>query len=336
MKAARIFTYSVATLCLSILFGSAYAADAFPGKQIQVIVPSGPGGGMDRMIRQIIPFVEKRLGANLVVKNIEGGAFAVGTVSAYQAAADCKTVLSSYEPQHTFTYLIQTVPYNENSFIPVVSVEVADALIYVKNEAPWKTIKELMDDARANPGKIKLGASTITDPSYFANKALEKATGVQFNHITYNGGTAFRNAVRGGEVDVASDDTIAGISFKGEARILAAFTGNNDPLPTERNLWGEGPVPSINAELGIDIKASFKNTGVIFVNRGCYTNYPDRYQVLVKAFLEALNDPGYREVLQKTGEEKKLFVMPGPEYEKILKEENDVLIPILREQGFIK
>jgi tripartite-type tricarboxylate transporter receptor subunit TctC len=335
MKASKKFAYGAAVLSLSILIGSASAADDFPGRQIQVVVPSGPGGGMDRMIRQIVPFVEKRLGANLVIKNIEGGAFAVGTVSVYQAPADCKTLLSSYEPQHTFTYLVQSVPYDKDSFMPIVSVERADAIIYVRNDARWKTIKDLIEEARANPGKIRLGASTITDPSYFANRAMEKAAGVQFNLITYNGGTEFRNAVRGGEVEVASDDTIAGVSFKGEARILAAFTGNNDPLPAERNLWGEGPVPSINAELGVDIKASFLNTGVIYVKRGCFTDYPDRYQLLMKAFLEALNDPAYLEVLRKTGEEKKLYVVPGPEYDKVLKEENAVLLPILSEQGFV-
>jgi tripartite-type tricarboxylate transporter receptor subunit TctC len=339
MKANRIFAYSIAvlsTLGLSILAGAAGAADDFPGRQIQVVVPSGPGGGMDRMVRQIIPFVEKRLGANLVVKNIEGGAFAVGTVSVYQAAADCKTLLSSHQPLHALTYLVQSVPYDEDSFIPVVSVEKADSIIYVKKDARWKTIKDLIDDARANPGKIKVGASTITDTGYFAIKALEKATGVQFNLVAYNGGAEFRNAVRGNEVEVASDDMVAGISFKDEARILAAFTGNDDPLPAERNLWGEGAIPSINSELGIDIRASFVLTGAMYVRRGCFTDYPDRYQLLTKVFLEALNDPDYQEVLRKTGEEKKRYVVPGPEYDKIEKSELSELLPILREQGLIK
>ena len=336
MKVIRIFTYCATALFLSPLLGPARAADDFPGKQIQVIVPSSPGGGMDRIARQIVPFAEKHLGTNMVVKNIEGGAFAVGTVSAYQAPADCKTLLSSNQPLHALTYLVQSVPYDENSFIPVVSTEKADSVIYVKKDAPWKTIKDLIEDARANPGKIKVGASTITDTGYFAIKSLEKATGVQFNVIAYNGGAAFRNAVRGGEVEVASDDMVAGMSFKDDARILAGFTGNNDPFPAERNLWVNEPIPSINAELGIDIKPTFELTGVIYVNRGCFTNYPDRYQRLTKAFLDALNDPGYREALKKTGEEKKIYIVPGPEYDKIEKSDLSKLLPILREQGLIK
>ena len=336
MKATRIFAYSVATLWLLALFGSASAADDFPGKQIQVIVPSGPGGGMDRMVRQVAPFVEKRLGTNLVVKNIEGGAFAVGTVSAYQAAADCKTLLSTYEPQHALTYLVQSVPYDGDSFMPIASLVKADTIIYVKNEARWKTLKDLIDDARANPGKIRLGASTAADPGYFAAKALEKATGVQFNLIAYNGGTAFRNAFRGGEVDVASNDTFASVGFKGEVRILAAFTGSKDPLLAGRNpLTGED-VPSVNSELGVDIKASFSTSGAMYVKKGCFTDHPDRYKLLMKAILEASSDPGYKEVLQKVGEDGKIFAIPGPEYEELDKAELSALLPVLRELGISK
>lgn len=339
MKATRMFVLGLAAVLglSSLLISPARAAGDFPGKQIQVIVPSGPAGGMDRMIRQIVPFVEKRLGTTLVVKNIEGGAFAVGTVSAYQAPADCTTVLSSYQPQHSLTYLFQSVPYDEDSFMPINSLVKADTIIYVKNEAPWQTLKELIDDARANPGKIIMGASTVADPGYFAARALEQAAGIKFNLVGYNGGGAFRNAFRGNEVQVASNDTFASVGFKDEVRILAAFTGSNDPLPAERNPLTGVPVPSVNAELGLNIEAAFSTTGAMYVPTGCFTNHPDRYQLLMKAFMEASDDPEYIAVLKKLGEEGKIFVIMGPEYDKQTRAENAALLPILSVQdGFQK
>lgn len=308
-------------------------ADDYPPDRITFIVPSAPGGGMDRLARQIQPYAEERLGANLVVNNRPGGAFAVGTTAAYQAAGDCTTLLVTFEPQHALTWLTQDVPYDGDSFMPLVSMVQSNAVLYVKNDAPWETIQDLIEDAQERPGEIRMGASTATDPGYYSAEALMAATGVEFNLIPYHGGTEFRNAFRGDEVTVASDDTFAGIGLKDEARLLAAFTGSDEPLPAERNPWSGEDVPSINAELGADIPASFATTGSVYVKRECYEDHPERYEVLMDAFLEATEDPRYHDDLREVDELDKLVVVPGPEYHEIAQAELEALLPILRELG---
>lgn len=312
---------------------SAVQAQDYPPDTIRFIVPSGPGGGMDRLARQVQPYAEEQLGTNFRVDNLPGGAFAVGTATAFQAKGDCTTLLVTFEPQHALTYLTQDVPYDRDSFMPVVAMVQSNAVLYVKNDAPWDSLSALVEDARSRPGEIRVGASTATDPGYFSAKALMEAADVEFNLVTYNGGTEFRNAFRGDEVDVASDDTFAGIGLKDEARLLAAFTGTDEPLPADRNPWTGEAVPSVNAELDVDIPASFSTTGAVYVKRECFENYPERYDTLKNAFVDAAKDPAYHDDLRKVNELDKLVVVPGPEYDKQSRAELDALLPILRDLG---
>jgi hypothetical protein len=142
-----------------------------------------------------------------------------------------------------------------------------------------------------------------------------------------------RNAFRGGEVDVASNDIFAGIGLEDVGRLLVAFTGSKEPLPADRNPWTRTVVPSVNAELNIDIPASFATTGAVYVKSECHKTYPDRYQTLVKAFVEAGKDPAYHAELKKVNEWTSWSSSPARSFMRSNGPDLKALVPIVKEIG---
>jgi len=231
-------------LCSAMLFAAAGQEQKFPTKQISVLVGASPGGTSDITARTLGKLVEADLGVPVVVTNRPGGSSAVATEFMAAQAPDGYTLmyLPVENPMIKPLGLSQIEPKDLTYIARAMTLP---ATVTVKSDAPWKDLKEFLDHAKANPGKVSAGNSGPGSIWHFAAVGLEMATGVQFNHVPFDGGAAAATAVMGGHVDlcpVAPGEVRSGVDA-GRLRVLAIM-GNE-----RSNLYPN--VPSTK-ELGIE------------------------------------------------------------------------------------
>lgn len=277
------------------------------GERIRFIVPSSAGGGFDTTARQIQPHLEEQLDATVVVENLEGGGFAIGTQTAINAGGDCKTVLFHAVPHVSFSFLTQEVDYTLDDLAPLAGVSVEPGMYRVRDDAPWETMEELVADAKKRPNEVRLSVSELTASNYVAVKQLQEMTGADFNVIPYDGGGPARTALIAGEVDVTQAGVFNSLSIDDGTRVLAV----NQP----ENEWPDitDDAPTTSEALGMEVPPDASNYG-LFVPQSCADGEPETYQALQDAAAAAVEDPEFLSTLEELGEEDKIQYIPADEY----------------------
>jgi tripartite-type tricarboxylate transporter receptor subunit TctC len=198
------------------------------GKVLTVYVPTGAGGGADTNVRLIMPYLEQELGLKAVVINRGGGGGAIG-INEYlnKAGTDGYTLFASILPGQPTTYLDpeRKAPYTRNDFVLAANVTFNPAAIAVAKGSRYKTLKDLIEAARANPGKIKVTSAGPLNASDMGELALEKVTGVKFAHMYFDQQGEQRAALLGGHVDAEANtlpELVAG-QKGGEIEVLAVL-----------------------------------------------------------------------------------------------------------------
>lgn len=302
--------YLCAASAALLFTGAAYAQDGkFPEKDIRIIVPTSTGGGMDTGTRQIQPYWEKELGVNVIVDNRPGAGQALGTEMFLRQEPDCYTVLNGLIPVLQLSHMTQDqVDYSyAEDFYPIGSTRQDPTIIRVRNDAPWKTAKELIDDAKSRPGEITVSVGSLTNNQYQAAVTIEDATGAKFNVIPYDGGGPARAALLGGEVNA----TIAGVynshALNDETRVLAVMQDENKWPDLTQN------APTLDEALGIDVPSNQNREGY-FVSRECYEQHPDRHKILADTFRAAVENPDFQASLEKVNELGKMRIETPEEF----------------------
>lgn len=295
---------------------SAQDGEGFPERDIRIISPTSPGGGMDTGTRQIQPFWEQELGVNVIVDNRPGAGQAMGTQMFLRQPEDCYTVLNGLIPVMQLSHMTrEDVDYTyEGDFYPVGASRLDVTTIAVLEGSQWETIEELIEDARARPGEITMSVGSLTNNQYQAAVTIESATGADFNIIPYNGGGPGRMALISGEVDATIAGVYNSISLMDEMRVLAVMSDDND--------WEEltDNAPTINEALGTEIPNNQNREGY-FADRQCYENHPERFKVLAETYAVALANPDYLAQLRESGEEGKIVPLPPEEFHQWILEE---------------
>jgi tripartite-type tricarboxylate transporter receptor subunit TctC len=171
---------------------SAAQAQSYPNHPITMIVPFPPGGIADITGRPFAAVMSRLLGQPVVVENKTGAGGAVGHAYVARAKPDGYTVmmaLSSIVAIPVADEVNGRQPtYKMSDFAPIALVSADPTVLMVPGEAKWKTLKDLIEDARANPGKISYSSSGLYGTTHTATEMLAQAAGVQFLHVPYNGG----------------------------------------------------------------------------------------------------------------------------------------------------
>jgi len=227
------------------------AAQTFPAKPIHAILPFAAGGLLDATVRAVAQEVSQSIGQPMLVENRPGGSTFIGMQACARAAPDGYTVCIttpdslSYNP-HLFTH----VPYDpDRDFAPVTNLVMTNNLIVAHASAPFNTFKEMIDYARANPGKVTWGTWGIGSIPHVYLEAVTRRFGVDILQVPYKGAGQAFPAILAGEVQV----TYGGLGFSmpqiksGKLKPLAA-TPDASPLvpgvPTMRELGAEPGLPS--------------------------------------------------------------------------------------------
>ena len=274
-----------------VAFAAGAQAQQFPTRPVTLIVPWPAGGSTDIGMRALAAATEKHLGQPIVIENKPGAAGTIGPANmAASARPDGYTVAqlpitvfrlpfiqkTSFDPTKDFTYVIHVTGYTFG--------------VVVKADAPWKTFQELLDYAKANPGKINYGTPGAGSSLHITMEQIAKMKGVKWTQVPFKGAADSMNALLGGHIDVVSDSTgWAGSVNAGSARLLvtwgAARTKN----------WPEVPILK---EIGIDLISNSP-----FGIGGPKGMDPAVVKVLHDAFKKGMEEQSYKDSMVKLDQE---------------------------------
>ncbi len=222
-----VFTVLFCLVCASLVFagGGTEKKSAFPDKPVEAVVAWAAGGGADLVFRALgAVFPKYANGQPLVIKNVPGAAGVPGITEFMKAKPDGYSVMH-WNVAHVIKTHMSNVPFTATTFTPVIQLVVASNYINVRPDAKWKTLSDLIADAKANPGKISMGNAGPGGGNHMAALLLEDKTGASFLHVPFQGGGPSVTGLLSGQVETAMNIAPEGISNAqaGQLRILAVF-----------------------------------------------------------------------------------------------------------------
>jgi tripartite-type tricarboxylate transporter receptor subunit TctC len=223
----RFVATSAATLSALALPGLAFPglarAQAYPTKPIHVLVPYAAGGGADANARLLEPPMEKQLGQTMVIENRPGASGIVAAMGVLQAPADGYTMLFDTFP-FAVNAVLRKLPFDPmKDLLPVSQAINMPNILVVPASAPYKTLKELIDYAHANPGKLNFASYGAGGSAHLAGEMLRREAGVEWTHIPYKGGAPAITDLLAGQVSAYFANPISGLAYvqSGKLRALA-------------------------------------------------------------------------------------------------------------------
>ena len=194
-----------------------FAQQAWPNKPIRIIVPYTPGGFTDQMARLVQVGLQNRLQQTVTVDNKPGANSIIGVDMLAKAPADGSTfavVIAAYAANTT---LYPKLPYDPRKDLTGVSLMgISPLLAAVNNDAPFKTAKQLIDYARANPGKVSFGSSGNGSAAHLTSELLKSLTKTYMAHIPYRGAIPALTDLMGGQIQLFFD-AATGLINQGKA-----------------------------------------------------------------------------------------------------------------------
>ncbi len=225
------------------------AQKAFPLRPITMIVPFPPGGVADITGRPTAHVMGKLLKQSVVVQNKGGAGGSVGTAQAARAAPDGYTILMALSSISVLPVADRlqgrTPAYELDQFAPIALISADPTVLVVSADGPYKTLKDLVEAAKAKPGTINYGSSGVYGTLHVAMEIFADAAGIKLFHIPYQGGGPAVAALLGGQIDALASGPSAAIGQikAGKMRALAVWG--------DKRLASLPDVPSMK-ELGYD------------------------------------------------------------------------------------
>jgi tripartite-type tricarboxylate transporter receptor subunit TctC len=235
-----------AVLALALSFtGPAVADEPFPNRAITIVNPFPPGGQADLSGRPLAAALERVLKHPVVITNKPGAAGAVGMQSVAVAKPDGYTILITVPAISTLPEVDKlfgrTPTFTREQFTPLARINADPCVIVVNAEQPWKSLRELIDDAKKRPGQITYSSSGLYGASHVPMEMLLHAAGVKMRHLPTTGGGPATTAVLGGHAQLWCSTTgpAAPHVKSGKFRALAVTSAQRHPhfdAPTLKEL----------------------------------------------------------------------------------------------------
>jgi len=282
-----------AALCagLVVLFAAPAAAD-YPDRPIRLVVPFPAGGGADALARTIMPRVAQELGASIVIDNRPGAGGNVGAEFVAHAAPDGYTLLYGTNGTHAINRALYAKQGFDpvRDFAPVSRMTQIAALLVVNPSVPARNVAELIDYARANPGKVFFASAGNGTTSHLAGELFKTAASIDIVHVPYRGGGLAAADVAGGQVQMMIDvmPNVLPLATGGKLRALGVSTAARVPAAPEIPTIAESGLP------GFEVSA----WDGIFAPAGTPPAVIERLNAAIRA---ALADPKVREALVARG-----------------------------------
>ena len=215
-------------------------ANSYPERPITLVVPFAAGGSTDVVARIIAQKMTEGLGQQVVVENVGGGGGNVGAARVARAAPDGYTICMGTVGTHTLNPLImKKKPYDPVAdFTPISLLAIVPNVLIVNPSFPAKTVRELIDLVKKDPGKYNYASSGLGTPLHLSGELFNKLAGIKIQHVAYRGAGPALNDVVANQVPIMFDNLPSSSSFMqaGTLRALAVTTKERVPsfpdLPT--------------------------------------------------------------------------------------------------------
>jgi tripartite-type tricarboxylate transporter receptor subunit TctC len=222
----------------------------YPDKPIKLIVPQAPGSATDTVARILANALGPELGQTVVIENKPGAAFTIGLDLVAKAPPDGYTLgIGPIGALSISPNMIAKIPYNiERDFQPIALIARGHLLLAVSPKSSFRSVKDIVDEAKKNPGKLTNASSASGSPGHVGAELFKFMTGTQIVHVPYRGGVAATNDLIAGHVQLMFEslNSIAPHAKSGAVRGLAVSGPRRSPAFPDTPTVGES-VPGYDA-----------------------------------------------------------------------------------------
>ena len=295
------------------------ALAAYPDRPIKLIVPWAAGGDTDNIFRPFAPLLQKHVGETVVIANVGGASGTKGAKEAKDSPPDGYTLYAVHDYIH-LTYWTGVADVNYSDFEPICMIASTASVLTASPKTPWKNLKELIADAKKRPGQITVGA-TLGSTSHFFPAMVEKAAGIKFKYVSYEGLAPRMNAILGGHIDLTDSNlTQKGKVEAGQLKFLGIATAKRSPEMKN--------VPTLK-EQGVNVTYA--------VNRGLLAPKGTPAPVIGKlasACRAAAKEPAFADAMKKQGTD--VHYLGRTAYAKWLQENDKLNHDLAKDLGLLK
>lgn len=319
-------TRHLVAVVLMLVSAALHGQDAYPSRPITMVVPFPPGGVADLTGRPTAFAMEKTLKQRIIVENKVGAGGAIGMAAVANAKPDGYTVMMALssisiipEAERLFD---RKSPYEMSQLAPIALISADPTVLVVRSDAPWKTVKDFVDDAKKRPAKINYGSSGIYGTLHMAMEIFAHAADIKLWHIPYTGAGPAVTALLGGQIDALASgpSAIIGHVKGGKLKVLGSWG--------EKRLDSLPDVPTLK-ELGY--AAEFYIWSGLFAPVG---TPPQIMAALRNAARSAAQDPEFRNAMAKI--ETPVSYLDAPEFQKFWDRDAKMLGAAVRRIGRIE
>jgi tripartite-type tricarboxylate transporter receptor subunit TctC len=274
-------------LAFALLAGAAAQAQEFPTKPVRIITPFPVGAGPEGVVRLVADKLSKKWGQPVVVENRPGGNGFIA-IAAFKAGATDGHDLMHLDNVHLSAYphLFKKLPYDPKAdFEPILPLFKTYFFFTVATNSKYKTVNELIADAKANPGKLNYGSWSVGNPAHLGSALFDSVAGTDMQHVLFKETSQLYASVANGELQYAlgTNATAGSLYRAGKLRFLA--------VAAPRRIQAFPDVPTVTEQGG---PANFEVSGwtAIATPRGLPKAVTDKIQ---RDIAEALNSPDIKE-----------------------------------------
>ena len=291
-------------LITSLLIGvglTPVLADDYPAKPITLIIPLGAGGSHDLNARVFTSVIPQYLGQAMVVKLMPGAGGQTGTAAAIKAKPDGYTLLFTHNYIDQLQPLLEKLPYDTLKDLKAVCrINYGPSSVVVRADKPWKTLAELIDYGKQNPGKLIFTTSGNWGATMTPGARILTQAGVEATYIPYKGGGPAMQALLAGDGDFMMSFPSQAIPLVEAGKIRALATAG------DKKVWDDVPLLK---DLGYHVGTMDR---IVLAPAGVPE---ERMKILRDAFAKLNSDKTYLGLMERIGENTEY--LDGPEYEKI-------------------
>ena len=309
---------------ISISMGTAHAWE--PTRPVEFIIPAGTGGGADVMARFISPLISKyKLSPTpFIVINKSGGAGGEGFLYVKGKAKDPHTIIITLDNLFT-TPLSTGLPFSWRDMTPVARLALDYFVLWVNEEAPYKTAKEYLDAVKKEPGKFNMAGTGTAQEDQIITVQLEQAFGVKFGYVPFKGGGTVAVELVGKHVNSTVNNPAEAVSHWKAKRLRALATIDHERINLP--LWKE--IPTLKEATGVDV--SYLMLRGIFGAPGITKEQQEYYRNVMKKVTET---PEWKKYISDMG--LKGAFLTGSDFVKWLEEKDKATKDLMAKGNLLK
>jgi tripartite-type tricarboxylate transporter receptor subunit TctC len=278
----------------TLLSPLAFAQDKYPSKPITLVCPYAAGGNADQRSRQIGRYLATALGQPVLVDNKPGAGGNIGTEAVARAKPDGYTIgMGNFAPLAVNPTMFKKLNFDPaRDLVPICLIERGPLVLMVHPSSPFKSVKDVIDAAKAKPGKLSFASGGLGGSHHLSAELFKSISGLEITHIPYKGGAPATTDLMGGQVDMMFEQMYAAAPSlrAGKLRALAITSKTRSPLFPELPTMIEAGVPGFEVQNWQGLVAPAGTSPAII-------------KVLNEACNKALADPAIREQMLGQGNE---------------------------------